>query len=547
MFRWYQSAKICYAYLSDINDVSAFGQSRWFTRGWTLQELVATKEVLFYSANWTLFGSKIKMSDQLSKITGIDTQVLETGAFSHISIAERMSWAATRKTTRLEDMAYCLMGIFNVNMPLLYGEGKKSFIRLQEEIIKSSDDSSIFAWGLQENIRTEQEFFTSTSADRSKLRSPFADSPADFILGYKIKAVDNWTTQINSVVTKGGVQLTLPVWAHGPNLAAAISFTLKGKSDCDLCIPLIWWNQISVVRWGELVLVSNNSWTSSNSNDERLGKWEGRQRLLIVSPTSSPMQPPPFDISGIPAPSNLEFTLEEVYCLPCSRYSAADGDITLSGAKGGPQAVLFFTQTTAKPLISNSSDPYKPDSSRFGRLYTEAKAKYPYCLRDVCLDGWDGRYSRRTRFAIILGRDVIDFSESHWMKFIHILDENKADKDFHFLFEVKAELVQHCMTRSQLLSALTEQNVESSILWDRGKCSEYYGWVQRREEKFIVDWFSYSRSHKSTYDHESRFKNIQDISVHAKIQTKWKNLGERKTIFSINVAAGKEERWLRIP
>ncbi|PMD31841.1 HET-domain-containing protein, partial [Hyaloscypha variabilis F] len=146
MFRFYRNAAICYAYLSDVTDLSELEKSRWFTRGWTLQELVAPKEVLFYSSTWTLLGSKLEISDRVSKITNIDTQVLATGAFHHINIAGRMSWAAGRQTTRVEDLAYCLMGIFDINMPLLYGEGEKSFIRLQEEIFRVSEDPSLFAW-----------------------------------------------------------------------------------------------------------------------------------------------------------------------------------------------------------------------------------------------------------------------------------------------------------------------------------------------------------------------------------------------------------------
>ncbi|OBT68185.1 hypothetical protein VE03_02340 [Pseudogymnoascus sp. 23342-1-I1] len=155
MFRWYSDAKICYAYLSDVVEEdspkaeSQFRNSRWFTRGWTLQELLAPKKIVFYSREWVEMGSKKKFRTTISEITGINLDALRTLDIASFSVAERMSWAAHRVTTRQEDIAYCLLGLFDVNMALLYGEGGRAFIRLEEEIIKSSDDHSIFAWTSQ--------------------------------------------------------------------------------------------------------------------------------------------------------------------------------------------------------------------------------------------------------------------------------------------------------------------------------------------------------------------------------------------------------------
>ncbi|KAI3322060.1 hypothetical protein HD806DRAFT_135496 [Xylariaceae sp. AK1471] len=160
MFRWYKKASACFAYMEDVKygcHDSKGGlfhllcqDSRWFTRGWTLQELIAPYDVLFYGEDWGYLGSKAHDEDvriSLADITGIDVRVLE-GIIqpSEMSIAARMKWASQRETTRLEDVAYCLMGLFDVNMPLLYGEGSKAFIRLQEEILKGSNDHSIFTW-----------------------------------------------------------------------------------------------------------------------------------------------------------------------------------------------------------------------------------------------------------------------------------------------------------------------------------------------------------------------------------------------------------------
>ena len=145
MFKWYQAAEVCLAYLSDVAatgqadlDIPHIKSSRWFTRGWTLQELIAPDDVRFYSQDWSFLGSKSgELRHLLFDITGIEEFVLN-GVFSieDVSIAQRMQWASKRRTTRQEDMAYCLMGLFNVNMPLLYGEGERAFIRLQDEIIK---------------------------------------------------------------------------------------------------------------------------------------------------------------------------------------------------------------------------------------------------------------------------------------------------------------------------------------------------------------------------------------------------------------------------
>lgn len=154
MFRWYQEAKTCYVYLADVparenTEVfeRAFASSRWFTRGWTLQELLAPRNVCFYSSDWTFLGTKMDLCDQISKITTINPPFLRGANVQHASVAKRMSWVSERKTARVEDISYCLLGIFGVHMPMLYGEGENAFRRLQEEVIKVSNDQSLFAWG----------------------------------------------------------------------------------------------------------------------------------------------------------------------------------------------------------------------------------------------------------------------------------------------------------------------------------------------------------------------------------------------------------------
>jgi hypothetical protein len=117
-------------------------RSKWFTRGWTLQELLAPKTVVFFDQDWVDIGTKSSLAPLISAVTGIKDLFL----FKTASVAQKMSWAAKRETTRVEDRAYCLMGLFEVNMPLLYGEGEKAFLRLQLEILRTTDDESIFAW-----------------------------------------------------------------------------------------------------------------------------------------------------------------------------------------------------------------------------------------------------------------------------------------------------------------------------------------------------------------------------------------------------------------
>ncbi|KAF2023870.1 HET-domain-containing protein, partial [Setomelanomma holmii] len=141
MFAWYRNSGKCYAYLADVQTPEDFANSKWFTRAWTLQELLAPSHIEtetlrngtrsgsntgmeFFSQDWTRLGSKGGLSVTLSKITSVPKEYLERVSPENASISMRMSWAADRHATRAEDVAYSLLGIFDVNMPLLYGEGK---------------------------------------------------------------------------------------------------------------------------------------------------------------------------------------------------------------------------------------------------------------------------------------------------------------------------------------------------------------------------------------------------------------------------------------
>ncbi|KAK7458730.1 hypothetical protein VKT23_009729 [Stygiomarasmius scandens] len=182
MYQYYLDAAVCYVYLSDVGEEdpvepkSAFRRSRWFTRGWTLQELLAPVYSVFLSKNWLEIGTKWSLRNTISAITSIPCSVFEGEDLYDYSIAQRMSWAAQRQTTRPEDQAYCLMGIFGISMSTIYGEGgAKAFMRLQQEIIKISDDRSIFAW-----IAPDGE---------KESRGLFAKSPYEFRASGDVRAL----------------------------------------------------------------------------------------------------------------------------------------------------------------------------------------------------------------------------------------------------------------------------------------------------------------------------------------------------------------------
>ncbi|KAK6842352.1 hypothetical protein PG989_009168 [Apiospora arundinis] len=160
MFKWYRDSAVCYAYLSDVaSDGTEFEKSRWFSRGWTLQELIAPGELKFYGKSWDFIGLKSTMLDQLHTITTIDPTALQGGNLRLLSVAQKMSWASQRQTTRPEDIAYCLLGIFGISMPMLYGEGSRAFLRLQEQIVREYNDETLFAWrsGSINNDKQQQQ------------------------------------------------------------------------------------------------------------------------------------------------------------------------------------------------------------------------------------------------------------------------------------------------------------------------------------------------------------------------------------------------------
>lgn len=175
MFEYYAKATTCVVYLRDVSTAPCGLQwcdvecvrcqateeevrsSEWFHRGWALQELVAPDSRIFASADWRVLGAVLHKKSQIPsterllgcivEVTGIPQEVLlDSNELPATSVAQRLSWAANRTTTRVEDRSYSLFGLLGVNMPLLYGEGSRAWLRLQQEIIRTSSDESIFVW-----------------------------------------------------------------------------------------------------------------------------------------------------------------------------------------------------------------------------------------------------------------------------------------------------------------------------------------------------------------------------------------------------------------
>lgn len=213
MFSWYQLSQRCYVYLADVTGLedpsiegSSFRRSVWFKRGWTLQELIAPAEVVFFNASWHKIGHKIdlNLATTIADITGVDERILKHGIYAHeISIAEKMSWAADRRTTREEDRAYSLLGLFGINMPPLYGEGRRAFIRLQQEIIRISSDHTIFAW--EENRVATGILADSPSQFAASLRL-YPVSPEHFIETFGISRY-----KPDYMTTNAGLHIQLPL------------------------------------------------------------------------------------------------------------------------------------------------------------------------------------------------------------------------------------------------------------------------------------------------------------------------------------------------
>ncbi|KAL1890040.1 hypothetical protein Sste5346_008475 [Sporothrix stenoceras] len=232
MFKWYQCAAVCFVHLVDLDaaapvpvssdneddDHTADGHEHrdyvyenirrcaWFKRGWTLQELLAPHTVELYDTRWKPIGSKIDLAPLLADITHIPVPaILGEERLSGYSTAQRMAWASQRVTTKVEDSAYCLLGLFDVSMPLIYGEGRHAFQRLQEEIIKRTTDLTLFAWMPPEEAAAD-DLPTSLPADHEPYMPLLASSPAAFKHCHKLSQFRNDDCEF--AVTNRGLRIS---------------------------------------------------------------------------------------------------------------------------------------------------------------------------------------------------------------------------------------------------------------------------------------------------------------------------------------------------
>lgn len=243
MWRYYAESNICYAYMVDVPTAldarkSSFRRSRWHTRGWTLQELIAPPSVEFYARNWAPIGTKSERYLEIAKVTNINASVLNrTATIYDFSAAEKLSWAAHRDVTREEDETYCLLGIFDVSMPMLYGEGRrKAFFRLQETIYSSTFDHSLFL------------FRYSDYADHNPL---LAESPEDFcpirehpcdrcFRGTKMTMAPDISYDDLITATNMNVQAHDQIWTTAAPNRSKVSTTLQLLDYYDVSKELFW-------------------------------------------------------------------------------------------------------------------------------------------------------------------------------------------------------------------------------------------------------------------------------------------------------------------
>ncbi|KAI1778913.1 HET-domain-containing protein [Hypoxylon cercidicola] len=233
MYQWYKESDVCYAYLSDVGDEFPYVAdlprhgmkqvSRWFHRAWTLQELIAPRKLIFYNREWVEIGHRSweKIATTVSEITRIPEEIIQgVETLYPYSVAAKMSWAAHRSSTRLEDRAYSLIGLFDINMPLLYGEGDKAFVRLQEEILKETDDHSLLCWTVPKD-----------SPRAWTLESVFAKSPDDFADSGNIRG-NLFDSGAPSAMTNRGLEVRLRLKPQSYGLS---SHLYPGNPECYTC------------------------------------------------------------------------------------------------------------------------------------------------------------------------------------------------------------------------------------------------------------------------------------------------------------------------
>ncbi|KAI0794315.1 heterokaryon incompatibility protein-domain-containing protein [Fomes fomentarius] len=339
MFRYYSLADICFAYLQDVSSddesmpEDQFKQSRWHKRGGTLQELIAPDDVRFVSESWMVIGSKMTDAILVEAATGVPATVLKNRkCLMDFSIAQRMSWAAGRMTTRVEDEAYCLFGIFDINMPTLYGEGRKAFRRLQEELMRQYPDTTLFAWGQRctwselEDCRGGDYANRYNGSQGQGERALFAPSPASFGGCSDIRFSSNaeWRRgssiveslrsnqhndlYMNFAVTPHGVSATIPVMTIGHQLVGYLGWEAHGR---ELLLLILQPSSRTKYSVGVYLFVFGQRVTprlvyAPYGGREHRIEWKG---ILLAHepevPDSNSSARPPTALSGPPDPCDL--------------------------------------------------------------------------------------------------------------------------------------------------------------------------------------------------------------------------------------------------
>ncbi|KAF5595986.1 beta transducin [Fusarium pseudocircinatum] len=351
MMSWYERSEICYTYLADVppgtnlhESESSFAKSRWFERGWTLQELIAPSRLIFLYDDWSVMSERHDIVDLITKITGIDEAFLSAPPASTngnlqsrlhaASIAEKMSWASERKTTRIEDTAYCLLGIFGINMPLLYGEGKNAFLRLQEEIMKRSDDQTLLAWYLPEEGPDESGVLATSPAAFAKCK--------DFI------PCDVGMSTPPFQITNKGLRIEMPVSSDDFSDGRYGLLQCRTKQDPTtvIAIPLdSGRNNLYVRSKRPLLTLSYQYWRAWSFTPVNL--------LPSLSFTSSVAQPPSYTVFLESIPEN--FYIAEVY--PPNQSQQPDPRFIMTGT---PEDENQGSSRAALVLIKSLVDDVEP-------------------------------------------------------------------------------------------------------------------------------------------------------------------------------------------
>ncbi|KAF2206675.1 hypothetical protein CERZMDRAFT_115665 [Cercospora zeae-maydis SCOH1-5] len=169
MYQWYKDAEVCYVYLQDMPDSETWPiECTWFTRAWTLQEMIAPARVKFYSQSWRVICNLDDIVPDIAELTGVHESLWkEQRSLSTFSVAQKISWASARTSTKVEDRAYSLLGLLGASMPVVYGEGANAFQRLQEEILRTGSDDSIFAFRVPGELHKIGPFETACLLARS--------------------------------------------------------------------------------------------------------------------------------------------------------------------------------------------------------------------------------------------------------------------------------------------------------------------------------------------------------------------------------------------